>query len=132
MSNQTLSLQLPGSLYSRLEARARKANHSVEAETVAVIAGAVADTSDPEVVAASLAVLDDQALLQAAHNRMAPDAFDRIEELHRKRQREGLTDAENNNLADLMRQYERAMTIRSQAIGLLHRRGHDVSNLLAS
>ena len=53
----------------------------------------------------------------------------RLEKLHRKRQREGLTRDEGIALSELVRKYERAMLIRAQAAALLKRRGYDVSKL---
>jgi hypothetical protein len=52
-----------------------------------------------------------------------------MENLHLKRQREGLTEVEAQSLVGLVRQYERAMLVRAQATVLLKQRGHDVSEL---
>jgi hypothetical protein len=76
-----------------------------------------------------LVELDDQALWHTAQFGMAKDAREKIEELHLKRQREGLTSHETTVLADLMRQYERAMLVRAQAVALLHQRGHNIDSL---
>ncbi len=127
MSVQSLSLNLPRPLYSRLEALARSANRTVETETIELLAAAVPDASEPAAVAASLAVLDEQSLWQAARSRLAADAAERIDGLHQKQQRDGLTDTEVQSLAELMAQYDRALLIRSQAAALLHERGHDVT-----
>jgi hypothetical protein len=53
-----------------------------------------------------------------------------LEELHLKRQREGLTEGEEQTAAALLRQYERALLVRAQAAALLHQRGHKVEELL--
>jgi hypothetical protein len=53
-----------------------------------------------------------------------------MENLHHKRQREGLTEAEDETLQRLVQQYERYMLVRAQAASLLQQRGHDVSALL--
>jgi hypothetical protein len=89
----------------------------------------VADELPPDLAEAisPLSLLDDEALWRAAR-RQFPSAAE-LEELHLKRQREGLTEAETKVLADLMRQYEHVLLVRSQAIALLHQRGHDVSHL---
>jgi hypothetical protein len=60
------------------------------------------------------------------------DAAARLEELHLKRQREGLTEQQENEAAALIRQYERVMLIRAQAAALLKQRGHDVTGLPAA
>ena len=129
MAHQTLTLNIPDDLYDRLKKRAEAAHRTVEAEVLDVVAGAVADGELPVDVAqalAALAVADDETLWQAARSRLSQDVSDEIEELHFKRQREGLTDGEQQRLAGLMRQYERVLAIRAEAMGLLTERGYDV------
>ena len=75
MAHQTLTLNIPDDLYSRLEKRAAAANRTVEAEVLDVVAGAVADEELPADVAealAALAVADDETLWQAARSRLSP------------------------------------------------------------
>jgi hypothetical protein len=79
---------------------------------------------------ASLAVLDDEVLWRTARGRLADELSRRTEELHHKRQREGLTAAETEEVAGLVRQYERVLLLRAKAAELLRARGHDVSGLL--
>jgi len=135
MPVQTLALTVPEPLYDRLQQRARQANRTVEAELLDVLATAVpaADELPADLAEAvsPLALLDDEALWRAARSRLAAEAAAQLEDLHLKRQREGLTDAEAQTLAGLVRQYERALLVRAQAAALLHRRGHDVSELAA-
>jgi len=134
MTNPTVTLTLPLPLYERLKARADQAQRSVEAEALdmLVMAVPVADELPAELEAAiaSLATLDDAALWQAARTRLAPDAADQLEQLHFKQQREGLTDAEQQAVDQLVQQYERVMLVRAQAAALLQQRGHNVSSLL--
>jgi hypothetical protein len=108
----------------------------VEAELLEVVATAVPieDELPPDLAeaVASLTLLDDQALWQAARSRLTATASAQMEALHLKRQREGLTEAEAQTLAGLVRQYERAMLVRAQAAMLLKQRGYDVSELVAS
>jgi len=63
---------------------------------------------------------------------MASDGVERLSELNAKRQREGLTEAEQQESALLVRQYERSMLVRAQAAALLKQRSHDVASLLAA
>jgi hypothetical protein len=134
MPGQNLTLTVPEPLYDRLQQRARQANRTVEAVLLDVLATAVpaADELPADLAEAvsPLALLDDDALWRAARSRLAAEAA-QLEDLHLKRQREGLTDAEAQTLAGLVRQYERALLVRAQAAALLHRRGHDVSELAA-
>ncbi len=133
MTIQSVTLNLPGHLYNRLKRRAEQAHRTVEAELLEVVASAVpvADELPAELNEAisPLALLDDEALWRAARSHLPAETAAQMENLHLKRQREGLTEAEAQTLAGLVRQYERAMLIRAQAAALLKQRGHDVSEL---
>lgn len=134
MTMQTLTLQVPEVLFSRLKQRAEQANRTVEAETLDLLATAVPVVeelpADLEQALSSLEALDEEALWRAAQSGLATEAAAELEALHLERQREGLTAAEAQRLADLVRQYERSMLVRAQAAALLRQRGHDVSNLI--
>lgn len=78
----------------------------------------------------SMTLLNDDELWQAAQTILPSDAAAHLESLHDKRQREGWTEIEAQTAADLVRQYERYMLVRAQAIALLKQRGHDVLRLL--
>ena len=135
MSTQTLTLDVPDALLARIQARARQANRTVEAELLDVLAAAVPlDGELPADLAeavAALDLLDDAALWRAARSGLAAEASAELEALHLKQRREGLIAAEEQIVRDRMRQYERAMLVRARAAALLHRRGHDVSGLVA-
>lgn len=135
MAVQSVTLNLPGALYDRLKHRAEQTHRSVEAELVEVVATAVPVADElPDNLAEALSplsLLDDEALWRAARSHLPTEAASQLESLHLKRQREGLTEAEAQTLAVLVRQYERAMLVRAQAAVLLKQRGHDVSRLAA-
>jgi len=135
MAIQPVTLNLPRALYNRLKHRAEQANRTVEAELLEVVATAVpvADELPTDLAEAisPLALLDDEALWRAARNHLPAEVAAQLEELHLKRQREGLTEAETQTLAGLVRQYERVMLIRAQAAMLLKQRGYEVSELAA-
>jgi hypothetical protein len=107
----------------------------VEAELLEVVASAVPVADDLPVDLAQaispLALLDDEALWRAARSHFPAEAVAQMEQLHLKRQREGLTGSEAETLAGLVRHYERAMLVRAQAAALLKERGYDVAELLA-
>src|SRR4051794_31857877 len=115
---QTLTLKVPGPLYDRLKHRAQRSNRTVEDEAIGLLVALVPVADDlPADLAeaiAHLSVLDDGGLWQAARAHLAPADASRLEELHRKRQREGLDDAEARELAPLVRQYEQFMLVRAQ------------------
>lgn len=113
---------------------AEEAHRTVEAELLHVVATAVpgADDLPPDLdeAVSQLAVLDDVDLLGAARAAMPRDAAEELEQLHHKRQREGLTEAEERTAAALTRQYERFMLVRAEAAALLAQRGHALSSIL--
>jgi plasmid stability protein len=135
MATQLVTLELPELLYQRLKVRAEQTQRTVEDELLEVVATAVpvADELPADLTEAlsPLAFLDDAALWRAACTHLPGDAAEQLANLNIKRQREGLTEAEAQQAAALIRQYEHAMVIRAQAAALLKQRGHDVSSLLA-
>jgi hypothetical protein len=78
---------------------------------------------------AALHLLSDEELWRAAKQRLAPEKASEIEELHHKRQRDGLSASELESLEMLMKEYTRIMLVRSRSAALLKQRGHDVSAL---
>ena len=134
MTVQVVTLHVPSPLYEQLKRRAAQAQRTVEAELLDVVATAVPVGDDlPADLAEALsplALLDDVALWRAARSHLPVEAVAQLEDLHLKRQREGLDDAEAETLRGLVRQYERTMLVRAQAAALLKARGHDVSLLL--
>ena len=135
MAAQAVTVSLPSPLYERLARRAQRTHRTVEAE----LADAVATLPDePDELPAEMAeaisalhLLEDADLWRAAGQRLAADKAERIEELHLKRQREGLSASEIEALATLMNEYTRIMLVRSRAAAILRQRGRDVSGLLA-
>ena len=126
-------MNLPGPLYERLAKRATKAHRTIEAELVDAVA-TLPDESDElpvdmaEAIAA-LHLLADEELWRAARQSLAPEKASEIEELHHKRQRDGLSASEIEALAMLMKEYTRIMLVRARSAALLKQRGYDVSEL---
>jgi hypothetical protein len=132
-SAHPLTVQVPNALYDRLAQRAAQTQRSIEDEVLALVTSGVATADDAEQdvaeISASLALLDDAALWQAARSRLTEEAATCLEELHLKRQREGLTAAEDATAKMLVSRYERSVFTRAQAMALLKARGHDIAPL---
>ncbi len=135
MAHQTVTLMLPDDTYEQLRQRAAQEQRSIEAEAVrAVEAGLARGPALPPDLAATLAamaLLDDEALWQAARLQLPEAEQALLATLNDKLQREGLTEAEQRTLADLAARQGRVVAMRAEAVALLHRRGHDVSALVA-
>jgi len=134
MPNQTVTLEMPSDLYSRLKKRAEQSNRTVENETLELLAATV--TPEDQIAfeirhtVDSMALLDDAALERAAHSHLLTEFAEELEALHLKQQREPLTDAESKRNAELIRAYERSMLIRAHAAAQLKKRGVDISRLV--
>src|SRR5580700_7449358 len=130
---QAVTVNLSGPLYERLARRATKANRTVEAELVDAVATLPDEPdelpADMAEAIAALHLLGDEDLWRAAGQSLAEEQAADREELHLKRQREGLSASEVEALATLMKEYTRIMLVRSRAASLLKQRGHDVSGL---
>ena len=133
-TTQDITISVPDVLYQKLKARAEQTQRSVEAEALDALVASVpiVDELPTEFKdsLAQLSLLDDEALWRASRTTFPTDAAHQLEDLHLKRQREGLTESEAQSAATLLQQYERAMLVRTQAVALLKQRGHDVSDLL--
>lgn len=134
MPAQAITLQLPSPLYERFKRRADESRRTVEAELLDVVAHAAPETEElPPDLSDSLAQLDalpDETLWQLARSHLSREESAELEELHLKRQSEGLTPQESARTAFLVGQYERSMVLRAHAARVLKERGHDVSCLV--
>src|SRR5262245_7482355 len=139
MRSHPLTVDVPDDLLSRLEARARKAKRSVEAEVVDLLSAAVNgahpstkkppsrptskqkdvrssdDEELPPDIAAEIArieQLDEKSLREKAKEVLSTKEVRRLETLNRKAQNEGLTAAEEKERDELSQRYEKAMVVR--------------------
>ena len=70
----------------------------------------------------------DAALWTAARATLTPEQRVRLEMLHDKQQREGLTEEERTEEQALIQLYRETQLVRAQAVALLKQRGYDVSD----
>lgn len=126
--SQAITVRFPDGLYERVKREAERARRSLEEEVLDGVASALPDQPAlaPDLARAvgDLAVLDDAALVRAARSHLPLRAARRMEALHLKSQREGLNSTEDEELAGLVRRYERALLVRAHAARLLQQRGH--------
>ena len=76
-----------------------------------------------------MACLNDAVLWQLARATMPQTLAARLEELHHKQQREGLTEEEKDEEQQLANLYRDTILVRAQAAVLLKRRGYEVNDL---
>ena len=134
MAEETLTLNVPESLYQRLKQRAAVEHRSLEEVVIDTLVTAVPEedriTPELEQLLNSMASLDDETLWRAARNDLAREAAEEIRRLRAKRERKGLTLDERQRCADLLRQYDEGILIRAEAAALLKQRGHNIDVLL--
>ncbi len=134
MHAQAITLQLPSPLYEHFKRLADTGRRTVEAEILDAVAHVAPEVEElPPDLSESLSQLDaleDEALWQLARSRLSREESSELEDLHLKRQSEGLTPGENARTAFLVGQYERTMVLRAHAARVLKDRGNDVSCLL--
>ena len=130
---QTITVRLPDILYRRVEDRAQRMRRSIEEELVDVVSAALPTTDDlsPDIVddLAQMAFMTDAELWQAAQTELPLQDSAKMQALMFKRQREGLTTAEEREAKRLAHRADRTMLVRSRAAVLLQDRGHDISSL---
>jgi len=84
-----------------------------------------------EAALAAMARLNTAELWEIVRRPAPPEVTERLAELNDRRQREGLSKAEEQLTDELAERLGRVMVVRAEAVALLHRRGQDVSNLVA-
>lgn len=134
MADQAMYFHIPDDLYQRLKKRAEEMHRSVEEEALVALETSVPQQDelprDWKELLDSMSALNDEALWQAAQNDLGRKANAGIRRLRAKRRTRGLTVAEQERLAELLRQEDKGMLIRAQALLLLKQRGRDIEPLL--
>jgi uncharacterized protein YnzC (UPF0291/DUF896 family) len=134
MTVQAITLNLPQAVYRQIRLAAEKVGRPVnEVLLEAVTAVAPVIGTEPEnlrTALAQMAYLNDAALWQAGRATMTAEQRERLEALHDKQQREGLTPEEQAEEQALLSLYRETLLVRVQAVVLLKQRGYDVSDPL--
>jgi uncharacterized protein YnzC (UPF0291/DUF896 family) len=132
MTIQAVTLNLPETVYEQIRRAAEKAQRPVNEVLVeAVTAAAPVIGIAPEelrTALAQMAYLNDAALWQAARATMTAEQRERLQALHDKQQREGLTAEEQAEEQALLALYRETLLVRAQATVLLKQRGYEVSD----
>ncbi len=133
MTVQAITLNLPETVYEQIQRAAEKAQRPVNeilVEAVTAVAPVISIAPEKMRTAlAQMAYLNDAALWQAARATMTAEQRERLEALHDKQQREGLTAEEQAEEQALLALYRETLLVRAQAAVLLKQRGYDTSDL---
>jgi hypothetical protein len=134
MAYQMITIAVPDETYAPFRERAERAQRSVEEAVVEAIQTALDEgesvAEDRQIVLTALDSLDTGGLRQIVTRGAETEDVLLLAALNEKRQREGLTAAEESVVRQLIRQHDRAVLIRAKALAVLHQRGEDVSDLV--
>ena len=135
MPAKSLTVAVPEALLKQIRTRAKQAKRTVEAEVIELLSEAISDDErlTPDVVEAMAKVehLDDEALRNAMTPILTKKQAMRLAALNYKAQDEGLTAAEKEEQDELLRIADKSMIVSAAVLAELHKRGVDVSKLIA-
>lgn len=133
MSEQTITLNLPETVYQQIQRAAGKANRPIKEVLVEAVSAVAPVMEMPpsrlRSALAQMAYLNDAALWQAARATLPAQQRERLEALHDEQQREGLTADQRSEERSLVALYRETILVRAQAAVLLKQRGYDVGDL---
>lgn len=131
MTVQTVTVDLPTTLYNRLKRRAEQSQRPIEAEIIDAVAGALPADDDlpPELSrqVAALAAADDETLWQMLRGTFPRKKSARLESLNLQRQAGEWNDELAQEAEQLATELEDYMFLRAQAMAVLMQRGYDLS-----
>ncbi len=132
MALQTVTLQLPENIYQRLRRMAETTRRPLEEVVFHSIQGNLPPVTDDLPVEmqnelATLQSLGDDAIWEIAKTPVDSKAWQRHQFLLQKNKNEALSEAEQQELAQLRQNIDHLVLRRSYALALLKWRGHSVS-----
>jgi hypothetical protein len=131
MPAQTVTLNLPETLYKRAKEMAQAVDRSLEqilTQSIALSLPALETDLPPDIRSelVALPLLSDDELWAIARSTMDERQQDRLQELAEVQKHRSLTSAEQSDLARLLDSAERVMLHKAEAYRLLARRGYEV------
>lgn len=133
MSEQSVTINLPGPIYQKLKAWAEQKQHSLETELLELLVTVVPLEDElPRVITEAINALaqqNDKNLWKSARSRVPRRAQARFRTLISKRREQGLTPAEIEEMTNLQTLFDKVMLVRAHAALLLKERGFDISEL---
>lgn len=130
---QTVTINLPETVYQQVQRQSRHTQRSVEEEVVAAVVQALPDDDTAlsvlEEELEAMELLSDEELWQAARAQVNLASSNEMQQLLEKQQREGLTPFEQSAIQRLAHYHDRVMLVRAKAAVLLKRRGEDITSL---
>lgn len=130
MSQSTVELQIPAEIYERARQIASDSNRSLESVLLDGLALLFGDLPDTSLSPDALKDYTDEQLWAVVHQRLAWPQDARLRELIALGKQGQLTTDEQAEMERLVDLVDHQMLLRSEALLLLKRRGHDVETKL--
>lgn len=132
MTYQTITLNVPETVYQQIRKAAEKVRRPINdilVEAVTAAAPAMGTTKKGARAAlAQMAYLSDAALWQAARATLLVKQRERLEDLHEAQQQRPLSNTERAEERSLLELYRETLVVRAQAAVLLQSRGYDIAD----
>jgi len=132
---RTMTVRVPSETYDPFRRQAERAQRSVEEAVLQAMQEALTtETSTAaarQVVLAALETLETLTLWQLIKRGAETEEVLVLTALNEKRQRDGLSAAEEAAAQALIGQHDRAVLLRAKSMAVLRQRGEDVSRLVA-
>ncbi len=134
MTDRTITIAVPRETYEPFRDSAERTRRSVEEVVVEALQATLADGEHPaeerQAMLAALTLLDTATLWQLVRHGAETEEVLVLAALNEKRQRAGLTMAEEGVVRGLIRHHDRAVLLQAKALSTLRERGEDVSALV--
>ncbi len=126
MEEPTKNLQVPASIYERAEAIASKRACSAESVMLDALSLYFCELPATELEPEALQALADEQLWALVHRRLTPKQDARLRDLLDLGNQGRIHSQDEGELAQLVAMVDQQMVLRSKALVLLQRRGHDI------
>lgn len=130
MSQPTVELQIPPEIYERAQQIAKVSNRSIESILIDGLTLLFGTLPDKGVSPESLKDYTDEQLWAIVHQRLAWPQDTRLRELIALGKQGQITEDEKTELERLINLVDHQMLLRSEALLLLKKRGHDIDKQL--
>ncbi|MDE2776568.1 MAG: hypothetical protein OXI77_11555 [Chloroflexota bacterium] len=130
MEEPTKELKVPAAIYERAEAIAGESGRSAESVILDGLSLLFGELTEKELEPEELKDFTDEKLVAVVHQRLASPLDTRLRELMQLGQFGEVTEEEIVEMEDLVAKYDHQVLLRSEALLLLKRRGHDIDKLL--
>lgn len=126
MGKETVEIRVPVAIYERAEAIASDSGRSAESVMLDALSLLFCESAELESESETLYALEDGQLWALVHRRLTPEQDARLSDLLDLGNQGQIPSQDEDELAQLAAMVDHQMVLRSKALALLQRRGHDI------